>query len=68
MLILTSKVGEAVLIGDNILVRVLAISEHGAVKIGYEVPKHINVLREIAKKKIEAAGKIVYTEKPNETI
>lgn len=44
MLILTRRVGEAVHIGNNITVRVLGV-KGGQVRIGFDVPKEINVIR-----------------------
>lgn len=44
MLILTRRVGEAVQIGDNITVRVLGV-KGGQVRIGFDVPKDVNVMR-----------------------
>lgn len=44
MLILTRRVGEAVHIGNNITVRVLGVNG-GQVRIGFDVPKEVNVIR-----------------------
>lgn len=44
MLILTRRVGEAVQIGDNITVRVLGM-KGGQVRLGFDVPKDVNVMR-----------------------
>ena len=44
MLILTRRVGEAVHIGNNITVRVLGM-KGGQVRIGFDVPKEVNVIR-----------------------
>ena len=44
MLILTRRVGEAVHIGNNITVRVLGV-KGGLVRIGFDVPKEVNVIR-----------------------
>jgi carbon storage regulator len=45
MLILTRKVGEALMIGDTIEVRVLSVKGQ-QVRIGIEAPKEVNVVRE----------------------
>jgi carbon storage regulator len=45
MLVLTRKVGETILIGDNIRVKVLEV-KGGQVRIGIEAPESINILRE----------------------
>ena len=44
MLILTRRVGEAVHIGNNITVRVVGV-KGGQVRIGFDVPKEVNVIR-----------------------
>ena len=44
MLILTRRVGEAVHIGNNIKVRVWGV-KGGQVRIGFDVPKEVNVIR-----------------------
>lgn len=44
MLILTRRVGEAVHIGDNITLRVLGM-KGGQVRIGFDVPKEVNIIR-----------------------
>ncbi len=45
MLVLRRKVGEGIVIGKNLIVRVLSI-EHGDVKLGIEAPREIKILRE----------------------
>ncbi len=45
MLVLRRKIGEGIIIGSDVVVRVLSI-EHGNVKIGIEAPKSVKVLRE----------------------
>ena len=44
MLILNRKVGESIILGDNIEVKILEIQD-GRVKIGVEAPKDISILR-----------------------
>ncbi len=44
MLILTRRVGEAVQIGNNITLRVLGV-KGGQVRIGFDVPKEVNIIR-----------------------
>ena len=58
MLVLTQKVGEAVLVGDDISVRILSI-DNGQVRVGYVAPKNINIVRETLKQKLEDAGIVV---------
>ena len=45
MLILTRKVGESVLIGDNISITVLSVRGN-QVKLGVQAPKEVSVHRE----------------------
>ena len=44
MLVLSRKVGERILIGDNLAVKVLGIRK-GRVKLGIEAPEDVRVLR-----------------------
>ncbi len=44
MLILTRKPGESIIIGDNIIVKVVSI-EHGQIKLGIEAPKDLKIYR-----------------------
>ncbi|MEF2243949.1 carbon storage regulator CsrA [Paenibacillus sp. IITD108] len=44
MLVLKRKVGEVVKIGDNIEVHILAV-EGDVIKIGFEAPKNVQILR-----------------------
>ncbi len=44
MLVLTRKVGEKILIGDDIIVSVIDVNR-GNVRIGIEAPKRISILR-----------------------
>lgn len=44
MLVLTRKVGEKILIGDDVIVSVVEISR-GGVRIGVEAPQHLSILR-----------------------
>lgn len=49
MLVITRKAGEAVHIGDNIVVRILS-SQNGQFRVGIEAPKEVQILRDNAKK------------------
>ena len=45
MLILTRKVGEGLVLNDNVTIRVVEISK-GVVKLGIDAPKEMLILRE----------------------
>lgn len=45
MLILNRKIGEDIIINNNIIIKVLDVVE-GKVKIGIEAPKEIKILRQ----------------------
>lgn len=53
MLILTRKVGESIMIGDSVEVKVLGLRA-GQIKIGIEAPKDLQVHREEIYKRIRA--------------
>ncbi|WAM30847.1 carbon storage regulator CsrA [Caldicellulosiruptor naganoensis] len=44
MLVLSRKVGDQILIGDDIIIKVISI-EKDSVKLGIDAPKNIKVLR-----------------------
>ncbi len=50
MLILTRRTGEALHIGNDVVVRVLGV-KGGQVRIGIEAPKDVNVVRDELKEK-----------------
>ena len=56
MLILARKSGENILIGDNIVIKIIDISK-GMVKLGLDAPKDMLILREELKKAVENANK-----------
>lgn len=45
MLVLSRKVGESILIGKDIEVKVLSIDADGRVKIGIDAPREVKVIR-----------------------
>lgn len=49
MLILTRRVGERLMIGDNIIVKVVRIEESSQVRIGIEAPPDVRIVREEVK-------------------
>ncbi|AMW31935.1 carbon storage regulator, CsrA [Fervidobacterium changbaicum] len=57
MLVLSRKVGESIIIGDNIQVKVLKV-EGGAVKIGIIAPANVRIYREEIYKTIAQSNKM----------
>jgi len=59
MLILTRKVGQAIIIGENVEIKILEIVD-GQIKLGVTAPKNISVLRkeliEIKDENLKAAS------------
>jgi carbon storage regulator len=59
MLVLTRKVGEEIVIGDNIRIKVVAVLG-GKVRIGIVAPKDVTVDRqEVHDRRLELAGPAV---------
>ena len=44
MLILNRKIGESIILGDDIEVKILEVQD-GKIKIGIEAPEDVNILR-----------------------
>ncbi|MDQ7042392.1 MAG: carbon storage regulator CsrA [Sulfurimonas sp.] len=62
MLVLARKLDESIVIGDNIVVKIVSI-ENGVVKLGIDAPQEISVMRselleQVKEQNISAAGKI----------
>ena len=53
MLILTRRVGESIIIGDDIVITVIGVKGNN-VRIGIDAPKNVSVHREEIKRKIDA--------------
>lgn len=60
MLILTRKVGEMIMIGDDIAVKVLGVRS-GQVKIGVQAPRNLPVHREEIFERIQAENGLADT-------
>lgn len=56
MLVLGRKVDEAILIGDEIVVKVVSI-DNGVVKLGIEAPKDVSILRDELAKEVAKSNK-----------
>ena len=57
MLILTRKVGEVIMIGEDIVVKVLGVRS-GQVKIGIEAPRALPVHRQEIFERIRSEGEV----------
>ncbi|ODS32175.1 MAG: carbon storage regulator [Candidatus Scalindua rubra] len=60
MLILTRKLGESTIIGENIQISVVEINKHN-IKLGINAPKNITIYREEVFKKIKEENKLSST-------
>ncbi len=56
MLILGRKEGEEILLGNNIVIKIVEVTK-GVVKIGIDAPREVLVLRGELKDRIEGANK-----------
>jgi carbon storage regulator len=52
LLILTRKVGESIVLGDTVKVKVISV-EGGQVKLGFDAPNEISIFREEVIEKIK---------------
>jgi len=57
MLVLTRKNGEDVIVGENIVIRVLEARD-GRVKLGIEAPRDVTVHRSEVKARLAAEAKV----------
>ncbi len=55
MLVLSRKVGEKILIGDDVTVTVVRVAQ-GIVRIGIEAPQKMPIVREEIKGQLKASG------------
>ncbi|HIC13020.1 MAG TPA: carbon storage regulator CsrA [Sulfurimonas sp.] len=61
MLVLARKLDESIVIGDNIIVKVVSV-ENGVVKLGIDAPQEISIMRselleQVKEQNMSAAGK-----------
>ncbi len=55
MLILSRKIDESILLGEDIRIKVISVDK-GIVKLGIDAPSHISILREELKIAVEHAN------------
>lgn len=60
MLVLSRRVGESVMIGDDITVTVLEV-RGDIVRLGIDAPRHVKVHREEVYREVEAANRVAAT-------
>lgn len=56
MLILSRKIDESILLGDDIRIKVISM-EKGIVKLGIDAPNHVSILREELKLAVTDSNK-----------
>ncbi len=56
MLVLTRRLNEDIVIGDNIIIRILDIRDRNHVKIGVIAPEHISVYRKEVHERMKGEG------------
>ena len=57
MLMLTRKLGESIIIEDNIKITVIDINKQ-QIKLGIDAPKHITINREEISKKVQSENQL----------
>lgn len=45
MLVLTRRVGESIVVGDDVVVTVLEVKGDGVIRLGIDAPRHVRVHR-----------------------
>jgi carbon storage regulator len=63
MLVLTRKVGQRVLIGDNVAITVVRVSQ-GTVRLGIEAPPETPIIREELQLELEASDAALNSHPP----
>ena len=56
MLVLTRKLGSRLLIGNDIVITILDVSDYGQVKVGITAPKQTVIVREEIKHKFKGVS------------
>ena len=64
MLVLARKTDESIVIGDNIVVKIISV-ENGIVKLGIDAPKEISIIRNELIEEIKETNKAALLEEVN---
>ncbi|WP_457749828.1 carbon storage regulator CsrA [Sulfurimonas sp.] len=65
MLVLARKIDESIVIGENIVVKIISL-ENGVVKLGIDAPKEISIIRNELIEEIKESNKAASLEEINE--
>ena len=65
MLVLARKTDESIVIGDNIVVKIISV-ENGVVKLGIDAPKEVSIIRNELIEEVKESNKAASLEEVNE--
>ncbi len=66
MLVLARKTDESIVIGDNIVVKIISV-ENGVVKLGIDAPKEISIIRNELIEEVKESNKAASLEEISES-
>ena len=65
MLVLARKIDESIVIGENIVVKIISV-ENGVVKLGIDAPKEVSIIRNELIEEVKESNKAASLEEVNE--
>ncbi len=65
MLVLARKTDESIVIGDNIVVKIISV-ENGVVKLGIDAPKEVSIIRNELIEEVKESNKAASLEEISE--
>ncbi|UCM99868.1 carbon storage regulator CsrA [Sulfurimonas sp. SWIR-19] len=65
MLVLARKADESIIIGDNIVVKIISV-ENGVVKLGIDAPKEVAIIRNELIEEVKASNQAASVKTVNE--
>jgi carbon storage regulator len=68
MLCISRKAGEAIHIGDNVIVRVLRVSPSGQVRLGIDAPRSVTVHRDEIAAEIAEQNRLASWSRPTQLL